>query len=187
MRAGIDGEHLLVIGLANCEVSDPDRTLRKLRALFPRVQVQLVRADRIAGREHLNFAARNAVKAFRRKHNRSHSLAMELLLYVSCQRQISRAIETLGVAPRTREIVLAALTRDSDVFDRLARAAQEESGGVLREDVIEIRSKRKASELKKAYKIGAAETEAARFPGEAEEEVLTRLIIERSALVALAG
>ncbi len=181
----IDGPRLLVIGLAKCKVWDPGRTLKKLRSLFPRVQVQLVRADRIAGREHLNFAAGNAVKAFRQKRNRSHSLAMELLLYGSCQRQISRAIETLGVTPGTREVALMALTRDTDVYDRLARAAQEESGGVLKEDVIEIRSKRKVLELKRAYRIGGAEMGAARLSGETEGEVLTRLIVERSALLAL--
>lgn len=187
MQERIDGEQPLVIGLAECQVRNPKATLRKLRSQFPSVQVQLVRADRIGGREHLNFAARNAVRAFRQKYNRSHSLAMELLLYVSCQRQISRAIETLGVTPRTRDMVLVALTRHGHVYDRLAKAAQEESGGVLKEDVVEIRSKRKVSELKKAYKIGEAEIEAARLPGEAEEEVLARLIIERSALLTLAG
>jgi hypothetical protein len=58
---------------------------------------------------------------------------------------------------------------------------------VLREAVIEIDSKSKVSELKKAYNIGTAEMEAARFPKEPEEEVLTRLIIERSALLTLGG
>jgi KEOPS complex subunit Cgi121 len=187
MQERIDGVHLLLIGLGNCQVNDPERTLGKLRSLFPKVQVQLVRADRIAGREHLKFAARNAIRAFRQKNNRSQSLAMELLLYASCQRQISRAIQRLGVSPETREIVLAALTKNSDTYDPLARAAQKESAGVLREAVIEIDSKSKVSELKKAYNIGTAEMEAARFPKEAEEEVLTRLIIERSALLSLGG
>ncbi len=185
MLEKIDSEHLLVVGLAGSEITEPERTLKKLRATFPAVQVQLLRADRIAGKEHLIFAARNALKAFRQNRNRSRSVAVEFLLYASCQHQITRAILTLGVTPKTKKVAVVGLTKKAGVYDRLAKVARSELGGSVNGDVIEIGSKKKFSELMRVYNVSHRELEASRLPGEGEESVLKRLIIEQSALLAL--
>lgn len=155
-----------------------------MRGVNPQVQVQLVKADLIAGREHLGFAASNALQSFRGKHPRSKSLAVEYLLFISCQRQISKAINTLGVDREATKIVLAGLSKSKDALQEL----QMVSGSLLgdRDDsLIEIGSKRKLAHLKKAFDVSKIEMEAARFSGESDEMVLKRLIVERSALLSI--
>ena len=182
-----DGRHLLILGFASAKVKDPRVSLRRLRDAFPNAEIQLMRADRIAGPEHLWFAAKNAVKAFSQKYRRSRSLAMEMLLYASCQRQISKAIEMLGVTPQTKEISVTAMSKSSHVFGEFTGFAGKAVGGKLDPEVLEIRSKRKLSELKRAFKIGDRELKASRVEGEADDVVVKRLVIERSALLALEG
>ncbi len=180
----IEEQDLALQGLVNCRVSDPEVTLRAIRTRFPKVQVQLMRADRIAGKEHLIFAAKNAVRAFTQHYHRTHSLAVEMLLYTSCQRQISRAIQILGVTPQTREAVMAAFC-DKRVPSDLIEGVAEVVRGSLNDDVLEITSKDKARELAGVYSITRTQMEATRFPGENEDSVLKRLIVERSALLTL--
>src|SRR5881397_2975368 len=99
----IDETHLLILALANCRITNVEKVLGQIRSSFPKLQIQLMRADRICGKEHLVFAARNASIAFTQPYKRSNSLAVEMLLYTSCQRQISKAIQVIGVTPETRE------------------------------------------------------------------------------------
>jgi len=183
----VDGQHLLILGFASAKVKDPRVELARLRDAFPSAEPQLMRADRIAGPEHLWFAAQNAVKAFSQKYKRSRSLAMEMLLYASCQRQISKAIEMLGVTPQTEEIAVTAMSKSPRVFGEFAGFAEKAVGGKLDPEVLEIRSKRKLSELKRVFKIGDRELEASRLEGERDDVVVKRLVIERSALLALEG
>jgi tRNA threonylcarbamoyladenosine modification (KEOPS) complex Cgi121 subunit len=184
LQERIDGKHFLIQGLAECKNSDPNGLLRRMRAAFPAVQLQFMRADRIGGREHLHYAARNAVRAFSQDRQRSHTLAVELLLYTSCQRQISKAIKILGLEPGTSDVVLAALSSKSIPPALVARAA-EELNARLDDGVWEISSSKKAAALRKTYGITRVESEASKMPVEGEDSVLKRLIIERSALLAV--
>src|SRR5881628_3196461 len=107
----VDGSHLLILPLKSCRIHSVESALGSIRSSFPDAQTQLMRADRICGKDHLIFAARNAMRAFSRSRRRSHSLAVELLLYASGQRQISKAIETLGVTPQTLQVVTTAFAK----------------------------------------------------------------------------
>ena len=180
----VDKKHLLLQGIVGCKAQDSDVALRRVRTSFPNIQVQLMRADRIAGREHLLFAARNAVRAFHQHYERAHTLAVELLLYASCQRQISKAIQLLGVNAQTREVVLAALSdkrMPPGMVEDVAKILQ----GSPDDRVLEVLSKKKIAELKDAYNVGRIELEASKLPLEDEVSVLKRLIIERSALLTV--
>ncbi len=106
----INSHYLLSLGFAKASIADPEHILKQLRSIDKQVEVQLVKADLIAGPEHLQFAARNAIHSFNGKRRRSKSLAMELLLYVSCQRQIAKAIKLLGVGSEDSRIALVALS-----------------------------------------------------------------------------
>ena len=187
MLERIDSWCLLILGFAAAKVKDPKATLGQLRSSFPQVEVQLIRADRVAGREHLSFAVRNALKAFGKKYKRSRSIAMEVLLYTSCQRQISKAIQTMGVTAQTREIAMVAMSKSPGLLEELTEGAEKMIGGKLDSEVLEIQSRTKLAELKKFFGIGERELDAGRLPGETDGMALTRLIIERSALLALEG
>ncbi len=182
----IEGKHLLLQGLIKCKVSDSERILREIRSPFPDVQIQLMRADRIAGKEHLLFAAKNAARAFRQRYKRAHSLAVELLLYASCQRQITKAIQILGVETQTHEVVLAAIS-DKSIGSALVDSVTKALQGSPDDQVLEVASGKKVKGLMEVYGVTPLELEASKFPREDENSVLKRLIIERSALLTLEG
>src|SRR5437667_12813247 len=78
----------------------------------------------IGGPEHLQFAARNALYSFKGKRRRSKSLAMELLLYISCQRQIAKAIRFSGVDATDTRIAIVALSESRAALEERAPEAQ---------------------------------------------------------------
>ncbi len=185
MLEEFDHHYLLVVGFDRVRISDPESVLKQLRSSVPDAQVQLFRADLIAGREHLSFAARNALQSFEGTSRKSKSLAVEFLLFVSCQRQISKAIELLGVSSSDRRVVLAALSESKSALEKLEEVARSKIHGDRDDGLMEISSKAKAEWLRRVYGITAIESDASRLGDEPELEVLKRLVIERSSLVAI--
>src|SRR5438046_10003836 len=117
----IDNHSLLSLAFSNARISDPEQKLKQLRSINNQTQVQLVKSDLIAGPEHLQFAARNALSSFKGPRRKSKSLAMELLLYISCQRQIAKAIKILGVDSTDSRIALVELSESKDCIHDRAR------------------------------------------------------------------
>src|SRR5881409_4460011 len=97
-------------GFRNVEVADSEKGLRDLRESFEGIELQLLRADRIAGIEHVVFAARNAVDSFEGKDRRAKHLSMEFLLFASGEHQIVEAIRLLGVSESSAELALVGLS-----------------------------------------------------------------------------
>jgi tRNA threonylcarbamoyladenosine modification (KEOPS) complex Cgi121 subunit len=180
----VDDWQLLLQGFAKCKITSPESTLERVRSVIPSTQVQLLRADRIGGKEHIISAARNAVRAFTQGHQRAHSLAIEFLLYTSCQRQISRGIQIIGITKETKDIVLAVLTNDS-IDSAVLESVADVLRGSLDDAVLEVSTKGKSSQLLKTYNVTKIELESSRLPNEDERSVLKRLIIERSAILSL--
>src|SRR6266849_7996236 len=179
----INDHYLLSSAYINASIPDPERTLKLLRAINNQAEVQLLKADLVAGPEHLQFAARNALHSFKGKRPRSKSLAMELLLYISCQRQIARAIKFLGVDSKDSRIALVALSDSKDAMQELDRRARLIVEGEEDDNLIEIGSKQKMAQLQRSYGVTSKEMEATRFERETDSSLLQRLIIERSALL----
>ncbi len=181
----VDSHYFLSLAFVGARIPDPEHTLMQLRSINTKVEVQLVKADLIAGPEHLQFAARNALYSFKGKGRRSKSLAMELLLYLSCQRQIAKAIRLVGVDSRDSRLALVALSDSKDAIQELARQAESIVGGIQDDGQMEIRSKQKMAKLQQSYGVTVKEMDAARHEGETDSSLLTRLIVERSALLDL--
>jgi len=179
----INSHYLLSLGFAKASIADPEQLLKQLRSINKQAEVQLVKADLIAGPEHLQFAARNAIYSFNGKRRRSKSLAMELLLYVSCQRQIAKAIKFLGVNSKDSRIVLVALSDSKDAILELDRRARLIVSGEQDDNPIEIGTKQKIAQLQRSYGVTNREMGAARFERETNPSILKRLIVERSALL----
>lgn len=59
--------------------------------------LQLLRADRVMGIDHLRSAAMHAARAFREGRNQAQSLDVEFLRYVAGERQIKHAIAKMGL------------------------------------------------------------------------------------------
>src|SRR5438132_12199984 len=168
----IDNYYLLSLAFSEARISDPEQTLKQLRSINKQSEVQLVKADLIAGAEHLKLAARNALSSFKGPRRRSKSLAVELLLYISCQRQIAKAIRFLGVDSKDSRIAIVALSESRAALEELAREAQSIVGGTPDDDLIEIQSEERMAKLKRSYGITSRAMEAARFEGEIDSSVL---------------
>lgn len=184
MMDEIDGHYLLSLGFNNPRITDPEKTLRQLRAASKLIEVQLLKAELVTGPEHLRFAARNALRSFRGKNPRSKSLAVEFLLFVSCQRQISKAISVLGVEPSDDQVLLVALSESKEALLQFESVSKSLLGDPD-ESLLEIGSKRKLGAIQRSYGVSKKEMEAARFEGESDAQVLKRLIVERSALLSV--
>ena len=87
--------------------------------------IQLMNAEAIAGRKHLEHGTIQAIKAFERGENLAKDLGIEILLRTSGQRQISKAFNILGLKEEPMDIAVVLInclneTVDSlnDMFDR---------------------------------------------------------------------
>jgi KEOPS complex subunit Cgi121 len=183
----INNHYILSLAFAKASIPDPELTLKHLRSVNTQAEVQLVKADLIAGPEHLRLAALNALYSFKGERRRSKSLAVELLLYISCQRQITKAIKLLGVDSMDSRVVLVALSGSKDAILALDGEAKLMIRGEQDESLIEIGSRQKLAGLQRSYGVTSREVEAARLEGETDSSVLKRLIVERSALLDIEG
>lgn len=164
---------------------DSEKALRDLRQSFDSIELQLLRADRVAGVEHLVFAARNAIDSFTGKGRRAKHLSMELLLFATGEHQIVEAINLLGVTKSSTELVLIALSETNKNSSTLIDRATEVVRGIPDDSVLNVDTTRKRKVLKRAYNIPNKELTASKMAGESDSSLLKRLVIERSALLVL--
>jgi tRNA threonylcarbamoyladenosine modification (KEOPS) complex Cgi121 subunit len=176
---------LFVQGFRDANIPDSEKVLRELRGSFQGIDLQLLRADRVAGKEQIIFAARNAIDSFQSKDRRAKHLSMEFLLFASGQHQIIEAIKLLGVTASSRELALVGLSQTSLDSNLLSNRAMDSVKGIPDDTVLQIKTRKKGEDLKRAYNITVKELNASRMPSEEDNSVLRRLIIERSALLAL--
>ena len=167
-------------GFRDVSVGDVDSFISRVREAIPDVRFQVFDADRVAGWRHLFFAAVNATVAFEGGRGISRSLEVETLLYASCRDQISQAFEIVGVSDRTARVALLVLGESREEAEG---AFTDVSGviGVPDDSVLEV-SRGKWDELKTVFGVSDKELRAVRGPA---EEALTKLIVERGALLPL--
>lgn len=157
------------------DIPDPDAFLRDLRALALArgVTLQPLNADLLAGRAHVAKALEEAEAARASGAPFARDSGMELLLHVSGQGQIFRALE-FGVKAGRNQVAVAVFPPDSGAVEAL----KERYGLTDDLSLAEYRmAKRKA--LMEKFRITKAELEAV---GEGR---LPELVMERIALMAL--
>lgn len=88
------------------EIHDVDLFLQRMLELAEAYQIiiQVVNADLVYGKDHLISAVNHANRAFKQGRNSTNSLAMEILLYASGERQIQKAIKKLGITKDSKNI-----------------------------------------------------------------------------------
>lgn len=96
-----------VIG-AKGSIQDMDLFFKQILNLSKKykIVIQVIDADIVYGKNHLISASQHAVRAFGQKKNSTNSLAMEILLYASGERQIQRAIQKVGIKKGNVNIAL---------------------------------------------------------------------------------
>ena len=82
-----------------------------------------VDASYVVDREHVEFAVKKALKAWKEGRRVAKSLSMEILLYCAARRQISEAIE-MGLKEGRNEVV--AIVLEDECLDKLKEIGFEE-------------------------------------------------------------
>ena len=105
--------------------------------------IQLMNADAIAGKEHLEQGVIHAINAFKRGENLAKDLGIEILIRTSAQRQISKAFDILGLEEGKMNIAVVLIDCPDYFIDELS-CMFVRNDAVLEAD---------ESILKKAYEI----------------------------------
>jgi len=140
------------------------------RASELEADVVLMDADKVCGIGHLESAVFHARRAFERGTNASNTLGMEVILYASGERQISKAKKKMGLHQDTERIALVVLGPDDLEVDQALKELD------LRRDdgLLDCTMEKGAS-----FGIDAAELKAV------GEEMLADLVLEKVAFVEI--
>lgn len=172
-----------IVGLRNVKIENVDDFLRNVRREVKTVQVQFFDAKLVASRNHLYFAALNALKAFESKLNRSRNLAVEALLYASAQRQIRNAVDIIGINSNSTEVAVLMIAKRRQEADAALETVSKLILGQRDDDVLEL-TEEKFDDIKKLFGISDMELEAKMVRKGFQKEALVDLVIEHVALLA---
>ena len=177
------GKYLIITGFKNVKIGDAEEFLKIINKEKPSgVGIQFFEAKLIATWQHLYFAAINALTAFKNKENISKSLAMETLLYASAQRQIRKATEIMGIKHETSEMAVLIIGEKSNLVESALQMVLRHINAERDETVLDL-SRRKKELIKKVFEISELELKTV-MEKDGLEDALTRLVIERMALLA---
>jgi len=179
-----DGKFVSISAFRATPSTVPALALKELRKAFPSAEIQFFDAEGIAGKEHLEIAAINALHAFRTGIGISRSLAMETLLYASAQRQIDAAIAKLGVTQESKIVAFVAFSETEDDAMALGDKMAQFVGAELDERLLDGWSDEKAKKIIALYEITSVELEAIRLPGEQVDKAVKKAVAERVALLS---
>ncbi len=132
------GDALVIFGVRT-PISDPKAALEDLRAYARSTGgwAQILNPEAVLGRDHLSSAFEHARRAFEQGRNTTDSIEMEFLLYVSGERQISKALEVAGA--RARQPVVVAIASGGSAEDLLARYSWERDDALLEATLARLR------------------------------------------------
>lgn len=130
--------------------------------------IQLLNADGIAGIAHILHASIHAVNAFNHDDNIANDLGLEICVRASAQRQISKALDILGLKTGEMNICAVLVNCSRNLMDELENILGKRDDEVLKPDEII---------LKRIYNISDEELETTRN--------ISNVMIERTTLLAL--
>lgn len=167
-------------GFNNVTIGIIEDFLSNLEALVKPCLFQVFDADSVAGWKHLYVSSINAVKAFEKGYAISRKITMEVMLYASCQDQISMALKVMGISSSTKRIALLILATKKQAAEE-AMIKAEKMLGQPDDSILEI-NKEKFQSLRKRFGIVDLEFSAL---GGSNSDALTKLVLERGALLPL--
>ncbi len=182
MRVEECGKSISALGFRLNEAISPREFVFRARAAVDPVLVQLFDANSIAGAIHLLFATINALKAFKQRRALAKSLDVEVLLYVSTQRQISEAIRRTGLRDGSSEVAAVLVADDDQGLIEAEQRLVAFIPGKRDDSVLEILEK-KRDWLMELYGVTKLELQAVNDPS--IWDPLPWLIVERSAILCV--
>jgi len=172
------------ISAFNTRPATPQDLFRTIGEKYPRVSIQLVDLDRVPGQRYLKLATVNAVKSFRSKQPIARTPAMELLLYISAEKQIVRALKRVGVTAETRRVATLAVGAPAEEVLAVAEFLAATLGRDSEDELLDEWPPQRIENVRSSFDIGEKELEAIIQENETEAAVIERLAVERSAMLA---
>jgi KEOPS complex subunit Cgi121 len=161
-------EDIIQIAGFNAHIKDVPMVLKRIRKIAGQGTIQLLQAPGVAGKEHLLHATYQALVAFQRNENLSQDLGLEICLRTSAQRQISRAIQILGITEGKQAVAAVLVNCPEDALQQLESLIGPRDDTVLKADL---------ERLKQIYKISDPELHS--------HQNVDNVLIERTALLNL--
>lgn len=124
---------LRILGLKG-EIASVGETLNQINSIKRDGEIiQLLNADAVAGRRHIEHGVNQAFLAFDRGENLANDLSVEICLRCSAQRQISKAFNLLGL--KEGSMNLCAVLIDCDDYTNELSSLFERDDDVLLADI----------------------------------------------------
>ena len=128
---------LQILGLKG-EIISVSETLNQINSFKKDSEIiQLLNADAVAGKRHIEHGVNQAFLAFERSENLANDLSVEICLRCSAQRQISKAFDLLGL--KEGKMNLCAVLIDCDDYTSELSSLFELDYDVLCPDVEKLR------------------------------------------------
>jgi len=170
--------------LENVSIRDTEDILAKIDRA-PALACQLLNPERVTGKDHVQLAVLNALRAFKNSRNISRQLSIEILLYASGQRQIEKALGMLGIKAGMQRVLAVAVGETDEEVKELLNAVRGLLGGQASDEMMEQWSEEKAWKILEAYGISPDEVRAARRADEPIQDLITKILAERMALLSM--
>jgi len=171
-----------ISGFKNVKISQAKEFLDKVSKKKPAgVEAQFFDARHVATWQHLYFAALNALKAFKNGENISKSLAIEILLCAAAERQITKAVELVGIRAISSDVAVLIVGKEPRKMESTLSMISKSIGGQRDEKVLEL-SRNKMATIQRVFNIPDAELRTVMGRNDAQK-ALTDLVIERMALL----
>jgi tRNA threonylcarbamoyladenosine modification (KEOPS) complex Cgi121 subunit len=151
---------------------------------YPTVSVQMVDLDTVPGHRYLSLATVNAFKSFHSKQSIARTLTMELLLYISGQKQIGEALSRVGITPKTRRVAALAVGESTDQLWAASKFLTNMLGQAGEDQLLDKWPQTRIDNVRLGFDIGDKELRAATRKKEAPTVTIERLAVERSAMLA---
>ncbi len=144
------------------------------------IKTQIFNSELIAGYEHIIYAFKITIRAWKEKRNIAKSLPMELLLSVSAIRQIKEALDKIGV--KNEKCILIVFSEDKEKLELFLKELSKY--GIEDESLIKIDNE-KIKKLMNLFKINEKEFMISKTLYESEEIAIQSLVLEKIALFDL--
>ncbi|MFP3984774.1 MAG: KEOPS complex subunit Cgi121 [Candidatus Bathyarchaeia archaeon] len=174
-------KHIAIIGFKNVRVDNVDSFLNKVREELKNVTVQFFDAKFVAGWQHLYFAALNALKAFKNKTNISKNLAVECLLYAAAQRQITAALDLIGIKQKSCNVAVLLMAEEKRDVEKTVEKIAQLIPGQRDDEVLDLLDE-KVGYIKRLFDISDAELET-KLEENGIKKAISDLVIEHIALL----
>jgi KEOPS complex subunit Cgi121 len=177
------GKYVEITGFRNVKIKDAEEFVKAARKeTAQNGWFQFFDAELVATWQHLYFAVLNAMLAFENGRNISKSMAMEVLLYASAQRQIRKALQLIGVKCDSANVAIVIIGETADSVKKVLSAISKRIDAEPDETVLEV-SKEKLRGIREAFGITEKELETVMEKRDVKQ-ALVNLVIERMALLS---